>query len=70
MTNDIFESVSLQKGHTRAAMISALTSSAVDCGFEPLSGQTKGYKIAICCFSAMQGNINEKEQKLGDSESG
>ena len=24
----------------------------VDCGFEPRSGQTKYYKIGICCFSA------------------
>jgi hypothetical protein len=23
----------------------------VDCGFEPRSGQTKYYKIGICCFS-------------------
>ena len=25
----------------------------VDCGFEPLSGQIKDYKIGICCFPAM-----------------
>ena len=30
-------------------MVSMLTSSAVDCGFEPQSGQTnKDYKIGIC----------------------
>ena len=28
-----------------------ITSSAVDCGFEPQSAQTKDYKIGICCFS-------------------
>jgi hypothetical protein len=33
-------------------MASMLVSSAVDCGFEPLLGQTKDYKIGICCFSA------------------
>ena len=33
-------------------MVSMLTSSAVDRGFEPRSGQTKDYKIGICCFSA------------------
>jgi hypothetical protein len=33
-------------------MVSVLTSSAVDRGFEPWSGQTKDYKIGICCFSA------------------
>ena len=33
-------------------MVSVLASSAVDRGFEPRSGQTKDYKIGICCFSA------------------
>jgi hypothetical protein len=41
-------------------MVSVLTSSAVDRGFEPQSGQTKDYKIGICCFSAK----HEKEQRL------
>ena len=34
------------------AMVSVLTSSAIDCEFEPLSPQTKDYKIGICCISA------------------
>jgi hypothetical protein len=29
-------------------MANVLTWSAVDCGFEPWSGQTKDYKIYIC----------------------
>jgi hypothetical protein len=29
-----------------------LASSAADRGFKPQSGQTKDYKIGICCFSA------------------
>ena len=33
-------------------MVSMLTSSVVDGGFESLSGQTKDYEIGICCFSA------------------
>ena len=33
-------------------MVSVLASSAIDRGFEPRSGQTKDYKIDICCFSA------------------
>jgi hypothetical protein len=33
-------------------MVSTLASSEVDRGFEPWSGQTKDYKIGICCFSA------------------
>ena len=30
----------------------SMLASAVDCGFEPRSGQTKVYEIGICCFSA------------------
>jgi hypothetical protein len=32
-------------------MVSMLASSAIDCGLESWSGQTKVYKIGICCFS-------------------
>ena len=34
-------------------MVSVLASSAVDRGFELWLGQTKDYKICICCFSSM-----------------
>jgi hypothetical protein len=33
-------------------MVSMLVSSAVDRWFDPSLGQTKDYKIGICCFSA------------------
>ena len=33
-------------------MVSVLTSSVVDRGLEPRSGQTKDYKIGTCYFSA------------------
>ena len=33
-------------------MVIVLASSAVGRGFEPQFGQTKDYKICICCFSA------------------
>ena len=33
-------------------MVSAVTSNAVDRVFESRSGQSKDYKIGICCFSA------------------
>ena len=33
-------------------MVSVLASSAVKCGIEPQSDQTKDYKISIYCFSA------------------
>jgi hypothetical protein len=32
-------------------MVSVLSLSAVDRGFESRSGKTKDYKIGICCFS-------------------
>ena len=44
------------------AMDSVLTSSAVDCGFEPQSGQTNDFKICICCFSAKKGALKRKSK--------
>ena len=38
----------------RGVMGSMLALIAVDRGFEPRSGQTKDYKIGICCFSAIK----------------
>ena len=35
-------------------LLSVLSSSMADRGFESQSGQTKDYKIGICCFSASQ----------------
>jgi hypothetical protein len=35
-------------------MVSVFASSADDRGFEPRPGQTKDYKIGICCFYAEQ----------------
>ena len=37
-----------------------IASSAVDHGFEPRSGQTKDYKIGICCFSAKYAALSRK----------
>ena len=53
-------------------MVSMLASSAVDRGFEPRSGQTKDYKLGICCFSAKHAALMRKtlkEQRLVGSES-
>jgi hypothetical protein len=46
--------VFLSKGrnHIGGVMTGVLASSAVDCGFEPRSGQAKVYKDDLCCFSA------------------
>ena len=41
-------------------MVSVLDSNAVDRGFEPRSGQTKYYKIGICCFSATHVALRRK----------
>ena len=43
-------------------MVSVLASSAVDRGFESRSGQTKDYKISICCFSAKHAAVSRKSK--------
>jgi hypothetical protein len=43
-------------------VVSVLTSSAVDCGFEPRSGQTKDYKIGISCFSTKHAALRKKSK--------
>ena len=43
-------------------MVSVLASSAVDREFEPRSGQTKDYKIGICCFSAKHEALRRKSK--------
>ena len=51
-------------------MVSVLVSSAVECGFEPRarSGQTKHFKIGICCFSAKHAALRRKSKDLVGSE--
>jgi hypothetical protein len=36
--------------------------SAIDRGLETLSGQTKDYKIGICCFSAKHAAVRKKSK--------
>jgi hypothetical protein len=43
-------------------MVSMFASSTVDRGFEPRSGQTKAYKIGICCFSAKHAALRRKSK--------
>ena len=43
-------------------MVSMLASSAVDRGFGPQLGQTKDYKIGICCFSAKHAVLRRKNK--------
>ena len=51
-----------QLGQNRISgvMVSVLTWSAVDHGFKPRSGQTKDYKIDMCCFSAKHVALRRK----------
>ena len=43
-------------------MVSVLATSVVDRVFEPRSGQTKDYKIGICCFSAKHVALRRKSK--------
>ena len=43
-------------------MVSVLASSAVDRGLEPRSGQSKDFKIGICCFSAKHSALRRKSK--------
>jgi hypothetical protein len=43
-------------------MVRVLASSSVDRGFGPRSGQTKDYKIGICCFSAKHAALRRKSK--------
>jgi hypothetical protein len=45
-------------------MVSVLDLSTVDCGFEPRLGQTKNYKIGICCFSTKHTSLRSKSKDL------
>ncbi len=43
-------------------MVGVLASSDVDHEFQPRSGQTKYYKIGMCCFSAKHGALRRKSK--------
>ena len=51
-----------QKHRIGGVMVSVLSSSAVDHGFELRSGQTKDYTIGICCFSAKHAALRRKSK--------
>ena len=44
-------------------MVSVFSSNDVDRGVEPRSGQTKDYKIGICCFSAKHASLRIKNKE-------
>jgi hypothetical protein len=43
-------------------MVSVLSLSAVDRGFDPRLGQTKDYKTGICCFSAKHAALRRESK--------
>jgi hypothetical protein len=43
-------------------MVNVLALSVVGRGFEPWTGETKGYKIGICCFSAKHAALKRKSK--------
>jgi len=43
-------------------MVTVLASSAVYCRFKNRSGQTKDYKIGMCCFSAKHASLRRKRK--------
>ena len=51
--------------HIIRVMVSMLALNVVDRGFESQSGQTKDYKIGICCFSAKHAALRAKTGWLG-----
>jgi hypothetical protein len=53
---------SIHHNRIGGVIVVVLASSAVDRGFEPQSGQTKNYKIGICCFSAKQPALRRKSK--------
>ena len=47
--------------------INVLSSSVVDRGFDPKWGETKNYKIGICCFFSNHATLRiKREKKLTD----
>jgi hypothetical protein len=53
LQNDVLCNYAAKFNRIGGVMVSGLASSAVDREFEPRSGQTKDYKIGICCISAI-----------------
>jgi hypothetical protein len=58
----IYEGYFHHQNRFGGVMVSVLTSSAVDRGFQLRSGQAKDYKIGICCFSAKHTVLRRKSK--------
>jgi len=49
--------LTLYQNHIDGVMVTVLAWSGVDRGIESRSGQTKEYKIGICCFSVKHASL-------------
>ena len=56
------------KDHIVSVMVSVVTSNAADRRFEPRSGQTKDYKLRMCCFSVKHAVLRRKSKEFNVSE--
>ena len=52
----------VDRGFIGGLMVSVLPSSVVDREFKLRSGQTKSYKISICCFSTKHTALRRKNK--------
>ena len=74
----MYMNIHVEKSRIGGVMVSVLSSSVVDRGFEPRSGQTKDYKIGMCCFSAKhavfrrkgEDNYKNPTKRVGLAQSG
>ena len=59
----------VKNNHIGFVMVSILSSSWVDRGFKCQSGQSKDYKIGICCFSTKHPALRNKSKYwLGENQ--
>ena len=63
---NVLASSTVDRGFISGVMVNVLASSTVDRGFELQSGQTKDYKISICCFSYKHAALRRKSKDLWD----
>ena len=62
ISKDIFSIFPLTVNHIGGVMVSMLSSSVVDCGFEPRLSQTKDNKIGICYFTTKETTLRRKSK--------
>ena len=58
----MISSILLQNLTFFGSVLQSVLSSAVDRGFEHRSGQTKNYKIDICCFSGKHSALRKRSK--------